>query len=340
MSGLLQDVSHARRQLRRSPGFITIAVLTLAFGIGATTAMFGVLDAVLLRPLPLPEPDRLVRIFSIEEGSLVGPSPLDVRDVENQSRSFEKFAVYDVWRKNVSARSGSTEPEQLQVGLVSGEYFQVLGIKPLMGRVFKPEENRWGNQFEAIIDYNFWQSRFHGDRDILGKFLRINDEPYTIIAVMPAEVPDWLARTAHGNIELWTAFVPYLNGNSSVWRESERANRGWLAIARLKPGVSMQQARADVERVASNLASQYPLDRGIGVRLQPLQEDRAGNLRPMVLLLMGAVVFILLIACSNVANLLLARNSGRTREIALRLAIGARTSAQLECVPPGRADGK
>jgi putative ABC transport system permease protein len=329
MSGLLQDVCYARRQLRRSPGFTAIAVMTLAFGIGATTAMFGVLNAVLLRPLPLPEPNRLVRIFSIEKGSMVGPSPLDVRDFENQSRSFEKFAVYDVWRKNASATSGSTEPEQLQVGLVPGEYFQVLGIKPLMGRVFKPEENHWGNQFEAIIGYNFWQSRFHGDRNILGKSLRINDEPYTIIGVMPGEVPDWLARTAHGNIELWTPFVPYVNGNNTVWRESERGSRGWPAIARLKPGVSLQQASADLERVANNLASQYPLDRGIGVRIQPLQEDRAGNLRPMVLLLMGAVVFILLIACSNVANLLLARNSGRTREIALRLAIGARTSTLL-----------
>jgi hypothetical protein len=216
MSGLLQDISCAWRQLRRSPGFTAIATLTLAFGIGATTAMFGVFNAVLLRPLPLPEPNGLVRVFSIEKGSLVGPSPLDVRDFENQSRSFEQFAVYDVWRKNVSSSSGSTEPEQLQVGLVPGEYFQVLGIKPLMGRVFKPEENQWGNQFEAIIGYNFWQSRLHGDREILGKSLRINDELYTIIGVMPGEVPDWLARTTHGNIELWTPFVPYVNGSSSV----------------------------------------------------------------------------------------------------------------------------
>jgi putative ABC transport system permease protein len=291
--------------------------------------MFAVLNAVLLLPLPLPNPDRVVRIFSIERGALIGPSPVDVRDFAAQSRSFENFAVYDVWRKNVSATSGSTEPEQLQIGLVPGEYFRVLGIEPVLGRVFKPEENQWGNQFEAIIGYNFWQSRFHGDRDILGKTVRVNDEPYTIIGVMPEEVPDWLARTAHGNIELWTPFVPYVNGNDSVWRESDRASRGWLAIARLKPAVSLEQASAELERVANNLASQYPLDRGIGVKLQPLQEDRAGNLRPMVLLLMAAVSLILFIACSNVANLLLARNSGRTREIALRLAIGARTSVLL-----------
>ena len=169
--------------------------------------------------------------------------------------------MYDVWRKNVSATGGGTEPEQLQVGLVPGEYFRVLGIEPLLGRVFKPEENQWGNQFEAVIGYNFWQSRFRGDRNILGKTVRINDEPYTIIGVMPGEVPDWLARTAHGNIELWTPFVPYVNGNDSVWKESERASRGWLAIARLKTGVSLQQASADLERVSNNLASQYPLDR-------------------------------------------------------------------------------
>ena len=327
MNGLLQDLRYALRQLRRSPGFAAIAVLTLALGIGASTAMFGVLNAVLLRPLPFDDPDRIVRMFSTQGNTTQGPSPLDLRDFAAQNHTFEKMAVYDTWRKNVSTSSGSIEPEQMRVGLVPREYFEVLGLRPLMGRLFKDEENRWGSHFEAIISHNFWQTRFHGDRQILGKTIRINDEPYTIIAVLPGEIPDWWVGTPHGKVELWTPFVPYLAPNQSVWDEASRGDRGWGAIGRLKPGVSIQQASADLQRIANNLAAQYPLDHGVGVTLQPLQEDQARNLRPIIALLMGAVVLILLIACSNVANLLLARNSGRTREFALRVAMGAETSS-------------
>jgi putative ABC transport system permease protein len=326
MNGLIQDLRYALRQLRKSPGFTAIAVLTLALGIGASTAMFGVLNAVLLRPLPFPNPDRLVRILSTQGDTAIGPSPMDLRDFAAQNHTFEKMAVYDVWRKNVSTSGGSIEPEQMQVGLVPGEYFEVLGIRPLMGRLFKDEENRWGNQFETIISYNLWQTRFHGDRGILGKTIRINDEPYTIIAVLPGEVSDWRAETSHGKVELWTPFVPYVHADDTVWDESGRGSRGWDAIGRLKPGVSIQQANTDLQRIADNLGAQYPIDRGVGAKLRPLQEDRASGLRPMVMLLMGAVLLMLLIACSNVANLLLARNSGRTREIALRVAIGAEAS--------------
>ena len=323
MAGVFQDVRYALRQLRKSPGFAAIAVLTLALGIGASTAMFGVLNAVLLRPLPYPQSDRLVRIFSTQRGAVLGPSPMDLRDFAAQNHTFEKMAVYDVWRKNVSTRGGSIEPEQMRVGLVPGEYFEVLGMKPLMGRLFKDEESRWGNQFEAIISYNFWQTRFHGDRSILGKSIRINDEPYTIIAVMPGEIVDWWVGNPQGKTEIWTPFVPYLAASGTVWKESERGGRGWAAIGRLKPGVSVQQANADLQSIAENLAAQYPLDQGVGVKLRPLQEDQITNLGPVLRVLMGAVVLILLIACSNVANLLLARNSGRTREIALRTAMGA-----------------
>jgi predicted permease len=327
MTSPVQDFRYALRQLRKSPGFAAVAILTLALGIGASTAMFGVLSAVLLRPLPFDDPSRMVRIFSTQGDTSQGPSPPDLRDFAAQNHTFEKMAVYDAWRKNVSAGSGSTEPEQMRVGLVPAEYFEVLGLKPLMGRFFKPEENQWGNHFEAVISHNFWQTRFHGDREVLGKTVRINDEPYTVIAVLPGEVPDWWLEASHGNVELWTPFVPYLAANESVWDEASRADRGWGAIGRIKPGVSIQQASADLQRIANNLAAQYPLDHGVGVKLQPLQEDQGKNLRPILTLLMGAVVLILLIACSNVANILLARNSGRTREIALRVAMGAETSA-------------
>jgi putative ABC transport system permease protein len=327
MNGLLEDVRYASRQLRKSPGFSMVAVSTLALGIGASTAMFSVMNAVLLRPLPFPNPDRLVRILSTQGDMIRGPSPLDVRDFAAQSRTFEKLAVYDIWPKNVSTSSGSLEPEQMRVGLVPAEYFEVLGIKPLIGRLFKDEENRWGNQLEAILGYHFWRTRFHGDPSILGKSIRINDEPYTIIGVMPGEIPDLFGNPAQGKVELWSPFVPYVAATDTVWKESARGSRGWGAIGRLKPGVSLEEAGADLQRIAQNLASQYPLDRGVGVILRSLREERVADLRSAIVLLMGAVILILLMACSNVANLLLARNSSRTREIAVRVAMGAERSA-------------
>lgn len=325
MKGTFQDVQFTLRRIRNEPAFTTLAVLTLALGIGASTAMFGVLNAVLLRPIPFPHPDRLVRIFSTERGDILGPSPMDLRDFAAQNHTFEKMAVYDVWRKNVSFGSRSSEPEQMRVGLVPGEYFEILGIKPFIGRLFKHEENQWGNNFVAIISYSFWEARFHGDRAVLGKIIRINEEPYTIVAVMPREIPDFWVGTPKGETELWTPFVPYVRKNSNVWTESSRGDRGWGAIGRLKPGVTIQQANADLQRIANGLAAEYPADHGVGVQLQPMQEDQVRDLRPVLRLLMGAVVLMLLIACSNVANLLLARNSARTREIALRKAMGAET---------------
>jgi len=324
MNGVSQDSHYALRQLRRNPGFTAVAALTLALGIGASTAMFGVLNAVLLRPLPFPDPERLLRVLATESDRVIpGPSPMDVRDFAAQNRTVEKFAVYDAWPKNVSTGSASIEPEQLQVGLVSGEFFEVLGVKPLMGRLFKEEENRWGNHYEAILGYNFWQTRFHGDPAILGKSIRINGEPYAIIAVMPEDVSEWPIDVSHGKVALWTPFVPYTSGSETVWQESERGSRGWGTIARLKPGVGIQEANIDLQRIAQNLSAQYPLDRGVGVILRPLQEEQVSGLRSTMILLMGAVILILLIACSNVANLLLARNSNRTREIAVRAAMGA-----------------
>src|SRR5579864_2304102 len=288
MNSLLQDVRYALRQLRKSPGFTSIAVLTLALGIGVSTAMFGVMNAVLLQPPPFRDPDRVVRILETQGDSVEAPSPLDVRDFAAENHTFEKMAVYDSgWRKNVSALPGSTEPEQLPICLMPAAYFEVLGVTPLMGRLFTEKENRWGNHYEVILSHDFWQARFQGDPAILGKTIRINDEPYTIIAVMPPGLPGWSFDSVRGPVELWTPFVPYLSANeTSIWDETARRSRAW-AIGRLKPGVSLEQAQADLQRIAANLATSHPLDRGVGVTLRPLQEDRIGSLRPVIRLLMG-----------------------------------------------------
>ena len=320
---MVQDLRYALRQLRKNPGFTILVLGTLALGIGASTAMFGVMNAILLRPLPFQESDRLVRVLSTENGNVAGPSPLDVRDFAAANHTFEKIVAFDAWRKNVSISNGSTEPEQRPVGLVPAGYFEVLDIKPLFGRLFNDEEQRWGNQFEVIISYGFWQAKFHGDPSVLGKSIRINDEQYTIIGVMPPHLPEWWFNGPHGQIELWAPFTPY----ATLWDETSRGNRDFSSIGRLKEGVTLAQAQTDLERIAADLATRYPADHGVSVLLRPLQEDQEGGLRTTMLLLMGAVTLILLIACSNIANLLLARNSRRTREIAVRVAMGAAKSA-------------
>jgi len=319
MGTLTQEARFALRQLRKSPGFTALVLATLGLGIGASTTMFGVMNAVLLRPLPFRDSDRLVRVLSTHNGTVAGPSPLDVRDFAAANHTFEQLVVFDTWRKNVSIAQHSIEPEQRPVGLVPSGYFEALDIKPMLGRLFTEEEQRWGNHFEAIISYAFWQTKFQSDPAVLGKSIRINDEPYTVIGVLPPGIPDWWFNGPHGLTELWTPFTPY----PTVWDESARDNRDFSSIGRLKTGITLQQAEADLQRIADNLAVRYPLDRGLGVIIRPLQEDKSGTLRPMVWLLMGAVILILLIACSNVAHLLLARNSARTREIAVRLAMGA-----------------
>ncbi len=319
---LARDLRYGARALRKSPGFTAVAVLTLALGIGTNTAIFSAIEALMLRPLPLPAADRLVRIFSTRDGVPLnsygnpgGPSPLDVRDFALGSHSFEQMVDYDTWRKNVSFGSPAATPDQMVVGLVPAGYFQVLGVRPLMGRLFAEEENQVGRHYVAAIGANLWRTRFAGDRAVLGRKIYVNDEPFTIVAVMPESIPDWMERA---KIEVWTPFA--LPG---IWEESERAGRGYGALARMKPGVSLESAQADLAAVAARLAASHPVDRGIGVVVKRLADTRVGELLPMLLLLMGAVSLILLIACVNLANLLLARNSVQQRELALRAALGA-----------------
>jgi putative ABC transport system permease protein len=324
----LRDIRYALRMLRKNPGFTMVAVLTLALGIGADTAIFSVVESVLLRPLPFSGADRIVRIEATEDGVPInpngsgrpgGPSAVDMRDFAESNHSFENMAVYDTWRKNVSFAGQETQPEQMWVGLVPGAYFEILDVKPIMGRLFTRDESVVCKCYVAAISAQLWNNRYAGDKTILGRKISINDEPYTIVAVMPDVIPEWMESKT---VQIWTPFA-FADAEGDLWTEAGRGGRGFYSLGRVKPGVSTEQAQADLATIAAGLAAAHPIDRGIGVALERLSETRARDLRPMLFLLMGAVSLILLIACVNLANLLLARNSAREQELAMRAALGA-----------------
>ncbi|MGH9745228.1 MAG: ADOP family duplicated permease [Candidatus Acidiferrales bacterium] len=313
---LWSDVRYGARMMARSPGFTIVAILTLALGIGANTAIFSVVNGVLLNPLPFPQSEQLVTLSESKPNFATGSiSYLNFRDWQKDNHTFSSMAIS---RPISFSLTGSGEAEQLKAELLSSDYFTLLGVKPVIGRMFAPGEDEVGAAPIAMISAGLWKRKFGSSPDVVGRAVTLDGGSFTIVGVIPADF-DLLLRSFRNS----EVYVPI-----GQWKNNFLLNRGAglgiHGIGRLKPGVTIEQARADMDEVTRNLIAAYPdVDKGIGAAVFPLKQDMLGQVRPLLLLLLGAVCFVLLIACVNVANLLLARSSARAREFAIRSALGA-----------------